>query len=93
MGTIKDPQGGVVGGATVKITNKATNVSRDTTTSGEGGFRLEAVDPGVYKIEVKASGFKTATIDDVTVAAAQAATTDLTLEVGAQTRVKVAEIS
>ncbi|HSB11942.1 MAG TPA: carboxypeptidase regulatory-like domain-containing protein [Blastocatellia bacterium] len=87
VGTISDPQGGVVGGATIKITNKATNVSRETTTTSEGGFRIDAVDPGSYRIEVKASGFKTASLDDVSVTAAQAATTDFTLEVGAQTEV------
>ena len=87
VGTIKDPQGGVVGGATVKITNKATNVSRETTTNSEGGFRLDAVDPGSYRVEVKASGFKTASLEDVPVGAAQAATTDFALEVGAQTEV------
>ena len=36
VGTITDPSGAVVDGATVKITNKATNVSRETTTSSEG---------------------------------------------------------
>ena len=87
VGTVTDPSGAVVDGATVKITNVATNVARETTTSSEGGFRLDAVDPGMYKIEVTAGGFKTASRNDVTVVAAQATTTDFALEVGAQTEV------
>ena len=87
VGTITDPSGAVVDGATVKITNKATNVARETKTTAEGGFRLDAVDPGSYKIEVTAGGFKTISRDNVTVEAAQATTTDFALEVGAQTEV------
>ena len=48
VGTVNDSQGAVVGGAAVKIINKSTNVSRDTTTSSEGNFRIDAVDPGHY---------------------------------------------
>jgi hypothetical protein len=87
VGTITDPSGAVVDGATVKIINKATNVARETKTAAEGGFRLDAVDPGSYKIEVTAGGFKTISRDDVTVEAAQATTTDFALEVGAQSEV------
>lgn len=54
VGTITDPSGAVVGGASIKITNKATNTSRETTTGAEGGYRLDAVDPGSYKVEATA---------------------------------------
>ncbi|HEX8088557.1 MAG TPA: carboxypeptidase regulatory-like domain-containing protein, partial [Blastocatellia bacterium] len=87
VGTVNDPSGAVVAGATVKITNKATNVTRETTTSSEGGYRLDAVDPGTYVVEVGAGGFKTTSRDNVIVAAAQATTSDFALEVGAQTEV------
>jgi hypothetical protein len=87
VGTINDPNGAVVAGATVKITNRATNVSRETLTMSEGNFRVDAVDPGEYTIEIKAAGFKTITLENVTVVAAQATTTDATLEVGAQSEV------
>jgi Carboxypeptidase regulatory-like domain/TonB dependent receptor/TonB-dependent Receptor Plug Domain len=87
VGTINDPSGAVVAGATVKITNKATNVTRETTTSSEGSYRLDAVDPGTYTVEVGAGGFKTISRDNVIVVAAQATTSDFALEVGAQTEV------
>jgi hypothetical protein len=87
VGTINDPSGAVVAGATVKITNKATNVTRETNTSSEGGYRLDAVDPGTYIVEVSAGGFKTISRDNVIVVAAQATTSDFALEVGAQSEV------
>ncbi len=87
VGTVTDPAGAVVSAATVKITNTATNTSRETTTTSEGNFRIDAVDPGTYKVEVAASGFKTVTRENVVIVAAQATTTDFTLELGAQTEV------
>jgi hypothetical protein len=86
-GTVTDPSGAVVGGATIKIINKATNVSRETKSSSDGNYRLDAVDPGSYKIDVSATGFKTISRDDVIVEAAQANTIDVALEVGAESEV------
>ena len=82
VGNVTDPQGAVVSGATVKITNTATNVSRETTANEAGAFRLDAVDPGIYTVEVSAGSFKTVTRENVIVAAAQSTTTDFALEVG-----------
>ena len=86
VGTITDPNGAAVTGANVKITNSATGVARDTPTQDDGSYRFDAVDPGNYKLEVTASGFKTAT-RDVVVAAAQTAEASFPLEVGSATEV------
>ncbi len=83
-GTVTDPTGAVVVAATVKITNIATGTVRETQTTGEGNYRLDAVDLGNYNVEVTASGFKTVTLTNVPIAAGQASTSDFTLEVGAQ---------
>src|SRR5262245_33075643 len=82
VGTITDPAGATVSGGTVKITNTLTNVSRETVTASDGTFRLDAVDPGPYKVELTASGFKTAERDNVIVAASQTIDLSFTLEVG-----------
>jgi len=58
VGTILDQNGAAVAGATVKLSNVETGVSRETTTSAEGTYRFEAVDPGNYKIDVTAGGFR-----------------------------------
>lgn len=81
VGTITDPNTAAVAAATVKITNTATGVTRETTTQEDGAYRFDAVDPGTYRLEVTASGFKTAT-REVIVLAAQTAEASLALEVG-----------
>ena len=55
VGTITDPNGAAVAAATVKATNTATGVSRETTTQADGSYRFDAVDPGTYKLEVTAT--------------------------------------
>ena len=82
VGTIADPAGAAISGGTVKITNTLTNVSREAVTASDGTFRLDAVDPGPYKVELTASGFKTAERDNVIVAASQTIDLSFTLEVG-----------
>src|SRR5829696_149977 len=81
VGTVTDPNGAAVPAATVKITNTATGVSRETTSQEDGNYRFDAVDPGTYKIDVTIAGFKTAT-REVVVAAAQTAEASIALEVG-----------
>jgi hypothetical protein len=60
QGTVTDPSGAVVGGATVKITNKATGRTLTTQTSASGLYTSGALTPGDYLVRVQASGFKSA---------------------------------
>jgi outer membrane receptor protein involved in Fe transport len=81
VGNITDPNGASVPNATVKATNSATGVARDTTVQDDGSYRFDAIDPGNYKIEATAPGFKTG-IRDVVVNAAQTSEASFALEVG-----------
>jgi outer membrane receptor protein involved in Fe transport len=83
-GTVTDPSGAVVSGATIRMTNTATGVTRETVSTGDGSYRLDAVEPGNYTVEVVAGGFKTVTLNNVPIAAGQASTSDFKLEIGAQ---------
>lgn len=56
-GTITDPNGAVVPGATVKAVNTETNLSRETTTNGNGVYSFQLLPPGNYRISASASGF------------------------------------
>ncbi|CAN5629027.1 hypothetical protein BH10ACI3_BH10ACI3_15820 [soil metagenome] len=56
-GTVTDQTGAVVAGATVKVTNAATNYSREATTGSGGEYSLQLLPPGRYKITVTANGF------------------------------------
>ena len=56
-GTVTDPSGAVVAGASVKATNTATGVSLNTTTTSDGQFSFQDLPLGTYKISVSAAGF------------------------------------
>jgi hypothetical protein len=60
-GTVTDPNGAAVTGATVKAINTGTNYSRDTTTDGEGIYGFQLLPPGRYRVEVTAQGFAVST--------------------------------
>lgn len=89
VGNISDQNSAVVAGAIVKITNAATGVTRVTTSTAEGSFRIDAVDPGTYRIEISQPGFKTITRDGLIVSAAQTTSANFLLEVGTQTEMVV----
>ncbi len=82
-GVVKDPTGAVVPGATVTITNQNTGVSRETETTSLGGFFAGNLLPGVYTVEVEASGFKRAVKTNVRVIANRVVQVNVELEIGA----------
>src|ERR1044072_3028929 len=51
-GNITDPNGAAITGATIKITNNTTGVSRETISTNDGNFRIDAIEPGLYNIVV-----------------------------------------
>ena len=89
VGNVTDQNSAVVAGAVVKITNAATGVTREATTNTEGSFRIDAIDPGTYRIEITQPGFKTITRDGLIISAAQTTTANFLLEVGTQTEMVV----
>lgn len=81
-GTVKDPQGNVVAGASVKLISVTTNAVRSATTSSEGVFSFEAVQVGDYRAEVEATGFKKGVVTDIHALIASPVTLDVNLEIG-----------
>jgi hypothetical protein len=59
-GTVTDPNGAVVPGASVKIENPVTHFSRTATTDAQGSFRFDGVPQQEYQLSVTASGFNPA---------------------------------
>ncbi|HET6979257.1 MAG TPA: carboxypeptidase-like regulatory domain-containing protein [Pyrinomonadaceae bacterium] len=84
-GSVTDPAGATVAGATVKATNIGTNIAYDTQTTDAGLYRFPTLPVGVYKINVEATGFKSTQVDNVTLTVAQTVTQDVKLEVGVAT--------
>ena len=64
-GTVRDATGAVVPGASVTVTNTATNISRSAVSDARGFFRLPALEPGVYTVKAELSGFSTVEFKDV----------------------------
>jgi hypothetical protein len=84
-GTVTDPGGGVLVGATVVATNVETNVESKATTTDAGVYVIPYLPNGIYKIHVAAAGFRPAEANQVTLRAAQTLTLDFKLEVDAIT--------
>lgn len=56
-GTVLDPSGAIVVGATVTIHNNGTNAEQTDTTDGSGYFRFNNLQPGSYTLTIKMAGF------------------------------------
>ena len=81
-GTIKDPQGAVVAGANVVLSDPATNFSRTATSNDSGQFAFEAIEPGTYKIEVEAKGFKKTVLTQVAALVSKPTDLVVAMEIG-----------
>src|SRR5919112_5475718 len=89
-GTVKDPQGAVVKGASVTVRNEETNKEVAATTDDEGRFRVVQLDPGNYTVTINASGFAAFTQQKVVVEVGRITPLDINLGVaGAQETVQV----
>ena len=82
LGAVEDPQGGVLPGAVVKITNVDTQTSIQLVTNEQGYFEAPLLNPGNYSVSVEMQGFKTATRSGVQLAVAQQVTLPFVLEIG-----------
>jgi outer membrane receptor protein involved in Fe transport len=85
-GTVTDPSGAVISGATVTATNPATGQARSVTTDTSGVYRISLLPPGNYSIRFSATGFKTVEVPSVTINVTETQTVNHALEVGAQTQ-------
>ena len=82
-GTVFDPNGAVVPGASVVITDLGTQKTVTLTTSESGSYSASSLDPVTYSVRVEATGFKKALIEKVKVDTATVAAVNITLETGA----------
>ncbi|HXG91947.1 MAG TPA: TonB-dependent receptor [Blastocatellia bacterium] len=64
-GTVTDVKGGVIANATVTVTNVQTGASREVKTNSDGNYEVPLLDIGLYKVVVNATGFQSATVDNI----------------------------
>jgi hypothetical protein len=80
-GVVTDESGGVVPGATIDVTNTATNRTRTTTTGEDGFYTVPLLQPGPYRIVATLIGFRTTTREGVTVTVESTSRVDFRLAV------------
>ncbi len=83
-GTVSDPSGAVVPGATVTATNQQTGVSRTATTTSAGTYAFPNLTVGPYTVTVQAPKFQKHTRGGVEVLPNQVVTADARLSVGSE---------
>ncbi len=88
-GTVTDPNGAAVAGATVVVKNVETNVSQTVTTNDQGSYTVPFLLPGKYSVSVTNEGFKTATQENITLNVDDRLTVDAKLEIGSTTEVNI----
>ena len=81
VGTVTDPTGAVISSAAITIVNKATGLTRTSTTDPVGTYAAPALPVGPYEIRAKAVGFSTL-VRQVSVAVGSTTTVDLALRIG-----------
>ena len=86
VGTVTDSSGAAVASADVNVTNINTGVGGNSKTNATGEYRFDNLLIGFYKITVKASGFRTTTVQ-VEVQLNVTATANVTLSPGAANEV------
>ena len=87
LGSVTDPAGALVVGASVVVTNTATNESVSVK-SGENGFYfVPNLRPGTYKVEVESPGFRRSVQEGIPLQIDQRVRVDVKLVLGATTEV------
>src|SRR5438105_3059594 len=77
-GSVTDPQGNAIAGATITATLTATGVSRTVTSSKDGTYTISQLAPGSYRVRAEAQGFASLIQEDVQLLVS----TPLTLNLG-----------
>ncbi len=91
-GTVTDPSGAVIPGASVTLRNIATGITHVTKTSQSGYFRFPSLPASNYRLTIVAQGFKTSEMPEFNVQVTQTKTVNVSLELGtAETVVNVQE--
>jgi len=81
-GTMLDPQGNVLAGATVKVKNLGTGATREVTSGATGAYRVTGLAPGRYEVEAAAQGFAPEKRSELALTVAEEIVVNFNLKVG-----------
>src|SRR5207237_10573427 len=77
VGTVTDPSGAVVAGASVTAAEAGTGFSRSVVTSSEGFYTIPSLRPAEYSLTVQAPGFRNFSQTGIRLQADQSATVNV----------------
>src|SRR5580700_2241005 len=81
-GTVIDPSGKAVAGASVALSNSESKIERTTTTGEQGEYQFLFVPPGTYRLAVAAPGFRHYEQTDLQLLVNTPATANVQLKIG-----------
>jgi hypothetical protein len=90
-GSVTDPSGALVPGASVTAAQSDTHVTRTVTTNDSGDYEFPALPVGRYTVSVQAPGFKLARHTEIDVRLGHVTAVDVKLELGPVAQVVSAE--
>src|ERR1700740_2968804 len=82
LGTVSDPTGAALTGASVTITWQSTGLTQTAVTNQTGFYTSQPLQVGQYTVTASLAGFSSATIQNLIVDAAAHVQANLTLKVG-----------
>jgi carboxypeptidase family protein len=80
-GTVTDPNGAVIVGASVKLENKVRGFRAEATTGADGVYEFAQLPPATYELTISAQGFKTVVQPQVALQVATPATVNSKLPI------------
>src|SRR5438093_10018811 len=82
-GVVEDTTKAAIPGVSVSVINTATNATTHVVSSASGTYSAANLPPGTYRIEASLTGFRSAKVDGIRLAAGATARVDITLNLGA----------
>ena len=92
-GTVKDPSGSVIQGATIRLVNNALNSTYATVSNVQGYYTFPTLPVGHYDMTIEAAGFKTEKKTDLKIDTDARVTVDAILQLGLQSETVIVQAS
>lgn len=80
-GRVIDPQGNIVVGAHVTVTNNGKSLSRESLTNSDGLYTIPSLPPGVYDLRVESAGFAVSEAHNLALDVGTIATVNISLQI------------
>src|SRR5712691_7784486 len=84
-GTVEDPTKALIPGVNITATNAQTGVATTVLTNESGGYNIQGLLPGVYKLTAELAGFRAVSFNNIDLGTSETKRFNFTLEVASQT--------